>query len=469
VTERLPSGIGSLDQLLQGGLPAQAINLITGPPGSGKTMLAHQYLFTNATIERPGLYLSTVSEPFEKIIRYGQTLSFFDPSLVGRAVFFEDLSVPLLTGGLDAVLEQVDMLLRELRPGIVVIDSFKPFSAYATGHSHFRSFLHNIAGRLTALNASTFWIGEYDADERVNAPEFAVADAVIAMESTEHRTRSVRELRILKLRGSGFASGAHAYRLSSDGLKVFPRLADDRDDDIYTLELRRLHSGIAALDEMLADGYIAGASTICAGPTGTGKTLLGLHFIFAGAHQGEHCLIAPLQENPSQLERVVNGFGWSLANDYIELLYRSPVDVYIDEWVYDVLHAVERTNARRVLIDSLTDIAFMTGDDQRFREYIYSLIQRLSRQGVSVLMTSELPDLFGIAGVTPAGAPSLVDNVILLRYADDHEMIRRTLTVLKTRASDHQPGVREYTIDGNGIALLAPTVPHQRDGGGSHL
>jgi circadian clock protein KaiC len=134
------------------------------------------------------------------------------------------------------------------------------------------------------------------------------------------------------------------------------------------------------------------------------------------------------------------------------------VDVYIDEWVYDVLRAVERSNARRVVIDSLTDLAFVTGDEQRFREYIYSLIQRLSRRGVSLFMTSELPDLFGVAGVTPAGAPSLCDNVILLRYANDEQKIRRTITVLKTRASGHQSDVREYSIDGHGIVVAKPTA-----------
>jgi circadian clock protein KaiC len=454
VSERLSSGIGPLDDLLHGGLPAHGINLITGPPGSGKTMLVHQYLFVNSTPERPGVYFSTVSEPFEKIIRYGQTLSFFDPQMVGTAIFFEDLAVPLLDAGLDAVLARIDTAVREYRPGIVVIDSFKPLGAYAADHASFRSFLHGVAGRLTATNASTFWIGEYDHQEQVTAPEFAVADAVISLERTEHRTRSARELRVLKLRGSGFASGAHAYRLSADGLKVFPRLADPAEDEIYALHLHRSSSGLPVLDEMLGDGYIGGSSTICAGPTGTGKTLLGLHFLFEGAQQGERGLVATLQENPSQLERIVQGFGWSLADEGVDVLYRSPVDVYIDEWVYDVLTAVERGGIRRVLIDSLTDIAFVTGDEQRFREYIYSLIQRLSRQGVSLFMTSELPDLFGVGGVTPVGAPSLCDNIILLRYADEDREIRRTIAVLKTRASAHLAEVRDYVIGSDGITVV---------------
>jgi circadian clock protein KaiC len=452
--ERLRSGVEPLDALLHGGLPANAINLLIGPPGSGKTMLAQQYLFTNASADRPGLYLATVSEPFEKVVRYGQTLTFFDPRAVGRTVFFEDLAVPLLDGGLNAVLERMDVLLREHRPGIVVIDSFKPFAAYAPDLNAFRSFLHGMAGRLSVLDSSSFWIGEYEGDERLGAPEFAVADAVIALDRRDERTRTVRELRILKLRGSGFAPGAHAYRLAADGLHVFPRLADDVDPRGYQFDAGRTSSGVPALDDMLELGYIGGTSTICAGPTGTGKTLLGLHFIVGGAEQGQRGLIATLQENPSQLERIANGFGWTLEHEAIDVYYRSPVDVYIDEWVYALLEAVETRDIQRVLIDSLSEIAFATGDDRRFHEYVYSLIQRLSRRGTSVFMTSELPELFDGSGIVPSGAPSLCDNLILLRYRDG-QRIGRTMTVVKTRGSAHRNEVREYTIDGDGISLAS--------------
>jgi circadian clock protein KaiC len=461
VSERLPSGHSRLDAVLGGGLPTDAINMLIGLPGTGKTILAQQYVFANASPERPALYLATVSEPFEKILRYGQTLRFFDPEAVGRSVFYEDLGTALNERGLVGVLEQVSALIKERRPGMIVIDSFKALSAYADA-VEFRRFLHDFAGHLSAFPASSFWLGEYGEDEIAAAPEFAVADAIISLATTRAAERESRSLRILKLRGSEFAPGKHAYRLSADGIDVFPRLADEADITGYSLDGARHSSGIAALDEMLAEGYWPGASTLCAGPSGCGKTLMGLHFIFNGIRQGEPGVLATLQEHPTQLARIVKGFGWSAEEEGVELMYRSPVDIYTDEWVYDLLEAVERTGARRVVIDSLTDLQFASPDQTRFREYMYSLVQRFSRQGVSLFMTSELPDLFRVSRLSEFGVSHLSDNVVVLQYIRDGSTVRRALTVLKTRASRHEPEIREFKITREGILLGDPFDPEQR-------
>ena len=461
MSERLPSGHSRLDAVLGGGLPTDAINMLIGLPGTGKTILAQQYVFANASPERPALYLATVSEPFDKILRYGQTLRFFDPDAVGRSVFYEDLGTALNERGLVGVLEQVSALIKERRPGMIVIDSFKALSAYADA-VEFRRFLHDFAGHLSAFPASSFWLGEYGEDEIAAAPEFAVADAIISLATTRAAERESRSLRILKLRGSEFAPGKHAYRLSADGIDVFPRLADEADITGYSLDGARHSSGIAALDEMLAEGYWPGASTLCAGPSGCGKTLMGLHFIFNGIRQGEPGVLATLQEHPTQLARIVKGFGWSAEEEGVELMYRSPVDIYTDEWVYDLLEAVERTGARRVVIDSLTDLQFASPDQTRFREYMYSLIQRFSRQGVSLFMTSELPDLFRVSRLSEFGVSHLSDNVVVLQYIRDGSTVRRALTVLKTRASRHEPEIREFKITREGILLGDPFDPEQR-------
>ena len=454
MSERLLSGNDRLDAILGGGLPPFAVNLVVGLPGAGKTMLVQQYAFANATEARPALYLSTSSEPFDKIVRYGEELEFFDEKAVGKRIFYDDLGQVLTTGGLTAVLDRIDLLLRKRRPGIVVIDSFRALRAYADNEA-FRRFLHELGGRATAFAASHFWVGEYTTEDMAWAPEFAVADSIVALAYSADGVRARRSLQILKLRGSDFQSGGHAYRLSAAGLQVYPRLADPIESDAYELSPDRVSSGIAALDEQLTDGYVTGSSTLVAGPTGTGKTLMGLHFIFNGARSGQPGIVASLQENPSQLERVASSFGWSFDEPGVEMMYASPVDLYIDEWVYDVLDRAEATGAKRILVDSVSDLGFAVPDPVRFREYLYSLNQRCSRRGISLMLTLEVPALFRLDAVGTEGISHLSDNVVLLQYDDSGPDLRRLMTVLKARATAHRPQVREFHIRAEGIVLGA--------------
>jgi circadian clock protein KaiC len=455
---RLRSGNAALDEVLGGGLPAHGISLIMGLPGSGKTIIAQQYAFHNADPGRPVVYFSTVSEPMEKIVRFGQTLDFFDASAVGTSVFYQDLGQVASKDGLDGVAEQVADTLRKRRPGLVIIDSFKALRVFADGGADYRRFLHQFAGRLTAFPTAALWVGEYEPGDAALLPEFAVADAILDLATIRAGQRDMRYLEVRKLRGSGFRSGQHGYRLSGQGLHLFPRLADVPAGAAYSLGAQRLTSGVPALDTMLAGGLWPGAATLIAGPSGAGKTALGLHFIRGGAASGEPGVIAALQENPTQLQRMLAGFGWPADDPAIEIMYRSPVDIYIDEWVHDLMRTIERTGARRVLVDSLIDLQMAAPDETRFREFTYSLSQRLSRQGVSLLMTSELPELFGARRLSEFAASHLADNVIMLSYYHDQGAMKRALSVIKTRASGHDPAMREFHVSATGITING-TIP----------
>lgn len=451
--DRLASGSEGLDAALCGGLPLHSITLVIGSPGSGKTILAQQYLFHNASADRPALYLSTVSEPLEKILRYGQSLDYFDSSALGSSVFYEDIGQTLNDDGLPGVLEHITRLIKQRRPGVMVIDSFRALQVYAADAGAFRRFLHGLAGRLSAMPINSFWVGEYEGAEVSDAPEFAVADAIVSLSTDRTAERELRVLQVVKLRGSGFQPGKHAYRLSPRGITVFPRLADSSDVSSYGQTSERVSSGVGPLDTMLSDGLWRGSSTMVAGPSGVGKTLLALHFAFAGAQRGEIGLIATLQENPIQLERILRSFSWSLDDAGIELMYRSPVDLYLDEWVYDLLDKLKRTGATRLVIDSLGELRSACTDELRFREFIYSLLQRCTRENISVIMTQEVPDLFGIGRLSEIGTSHLSDNVIVLQFVHDESKVKRAITVLKTRGSDHDQHVRQFDITSEGIVF----------------
>ena len=453
--DRLATGSPRLDQILHGGLLTNAINLITGVPGSGKTIMSQQAVFHNATKERPAIYFSTLSEPLDKILRYGESLSFFDQAAVreGR-VIYEDIGHQVGARGLAEIPAEIDRHLKERKPAIVVIDSFRGFKAVSHDLASYRQFLYDLVRRLTATATTSIWNAPYSRSQVLDEAEAAVADSIVALDIKQVAERELRVLQILKLRGSGYQSGEHVYRVSAEGIQVFPRLADTKHQESYELSKTRTPTGIAALDELLqGGGYWSGASTLVAGPSGIGKTLMGLHFVFRGADLGEPGVLATFQETKTQLGRIVSSFGWSLDNPAVHVMSRGVVDLNIDEWVYDLIATVERTGARRVVVDSLRDLTAASGDMIRFREWMFSLTQRLSRGGVSLMSIMEVPELFQLDRISEYGISHLSDNVILLQYVKQGAELARALTVLKTRAMRHQPTVRRYEITSEGFEL----------------
>jgi circadian clock protein KaiC len=462
--ERLRSGHRPLDEILGGGLPANGITVIMGLPGTGKTIIAQQYTFHNARPDRPAVYFSTLSEPLEKIVRFGQTLEFFDAAAVGRSVFYEDLAQTAGGEGLAAVGERVAAVLRERQPGVIVIDSFKALHALSSGDSEFRQFLYQLAGRLTAMPVASLWIGEYEPAEAADCPEFAVADAIMELTVIPFGQRELRSLHVRKLRGSGFQSGQHGYRLTPQGLRLFPRLADVPVPGGYPLDANRITAGTPALDAMLGGGLWPGSSTMIAGSSGSGKTIMGLHFLYGGADQGERGIMATLQENPTQIRRMLSSLGWPLDHPGVEIMYRSPVDIYIDEWVHDLLQAIEAFQARRVVIDSLADLQVAALDNTRFREFMYSLVQRFSRQGISLLTTYETSGPYAAAPLSEFAISHLADNAIGLTHHRDHNAMHRSLAIIKTRASSHDSAMRPFTIGPGGITIGDAQMPPTSDG-----
>lgn len=455
--DRITTGIPELDKVLSGGVPANSINILMGLPGTGKTILAEQIMFANASVERPGLFLSTLAEPLEKFVAHGQTYRFFDSSRVGKDVYYEDLAASMRDRGLASLTDVVGELVARRRPRVVVIDSFKALSTLHAAEHDRRQILFDFASMLSTLDSTTFLVGEYAPDTMGELPEFAIADAVFQLMKYQSGMREQRFIRVEKLRGSGYVSGMHSFRIGRAGLEVFPRLLTPKVSPTYENEVERLSSGIEGLDRMIDKGFWRGTTSLVAGPSGSGKTSIALQFVAEGAERGEPGLYVGFQENPVQLARALANFGRDprkLLEDpgLFEHLYCSPVEMQLDEVVLELFRRVRERNIRRVAIDSLADLKRSSFDPQRYMEYMYALVQWFAVEGVTSVMTYEIPHLFEAHLVSEEQISNVSDNIVLLRFSQGQPM-ERTLRIIKTRNSGHDHAERVLRIHSAGLSV----------------
>jgi circadian clock protein KaiC len=454
--ERIATGCVGLDEILNGGIPANTITVVMGAPGTGKTIMAEGIAFCNATPAQPALYLTTLSEPLEKFIFHGQNYSFFDPAKVGTAVIFEDLGMTVRKAGADKLADIVTDLIIKYKPAFLFIDSFKALNELLQSTVERRTVIYDLATVLTAYKCTTFLIGEYSDEMTTDLPEFAIADVVLNLMKYSTNVREQRFLRVEKLRGSDSIPGMHAFSITPDGINMYPRLLSPRVAPVYQPKFERVNSGINGLDNMIEQGFWRGSTTLVAGPSGSGKTILGLHFIREGAERGEPGLYVGFQENPSQMARIMLNLGWNatelLENGNFEHVYRSPVEMQLDSVAADIFQRVRAGKVRRIVIDALNDLERGSMERQRFADFIYALTQWFAVENVTCIMTTELRELFETHSISDQEISNMSDNLVLLGFMPGDE-VKRTIRIIKTRGSRHDNRQHELEISDKGVVI----------------
>jgi circadian clock protein KaiC len=462
---QLLTGVRGLDDIMGGGLPEFSFNIIAGAPGCGKTTLAHQIIFANATVQKPALYFTVMGEPALKMLRYQQQYSFFDPSKLGKAIRFINLSDVLMEKDLTGVLEEISREVQTSHPSIVVVDSFRTVVRKALegkSEMELQSFVQRLALLLTSWQATTFLIGEYTDSELRDNPVFTVADGLFWLTQNVERNSVVRKLQIMKLRGQGSVPGLHTIRIGNDGLQAFSRTQGLVGQKTPSKNRRRLSIGIPELDEMLGGGILEGDSLLVAGPSGTGKSALATQFLAAGIQNGEPGIAAIFEERPQGYSARAGSFGLDFIapqkKGMLELLYLRPLDLSVDETMQEVLDAVKRINAKRLVIDSLAgfEMALAPGFREDFRESLYRMIAALTGAGVTILTTVEIEDTFTAFELSHYTISFLTDDIIRMRYVEIDGQLRKIIVVVKMRGGNHSKDIREYIITNKGVVMISP-------------
>ena len=462
---QLPTGVPGLDEILGGGLPEYSFNIIAGSPGCGKTTLAHQVVFANATPERPALYFTVLGEPAIKMLRYQQQFSFFDQSKLDGAIKFANLSQLVLENDLGAVLDAIIKEVEASNAKTVVVDSFRTVVRKGQGgasETELQGFVQRLALHLTSWHATTFLIGEYVDGEVRDNPIFTVADGLLWLYQSVERNSIVRKMQIMKLRGQEPVPGLHTFRITAKGLQCFPRTFGLTGTSQHLKGGKRLSCGLPELDQMMGGGIPEGDSVLVAGPSGSGKTILGQQFIAEGLRRGEPGVIAMFEELPAEYIERAAQFGIDLKSPQqdgkLKIIYLRPLDLSVDETVHEVVHAVKAVGCRRLVIDSLVgfEMALAPGFRTDFRESLYRMIGALTRMGVTIVSTVEIEENFTSMSLSNFTVSFLADDIVRLRYVSINGQLRKMLIVVKMRRSPHSIEMTEYQITRAGILMGKP-------------
>ena len=457
--KRLPTGVEGFDALLGGGVPEFSFNLIAGAPGSGKTTLAHQMMFSMANPDKRAIFFTVLGEPPLKMLRYQQQFAFFDFDKIDTAIKFVNLASDMIDGDFERVLARIADEVQEFEPSLVFVDSFRSVIQAAPSNDHgnasLQQFVQQLGMQMTSWQATTFLIGEYLQPEAESGPVFTVADGIVWLSQLLRGDSMVRKIKVVKMRGGSHKLGSHTFRIDDSGVEVYPR-AVLQDPGIERHEFgadKRLSMGVPDIDDMMGGGVPQGYSVLLVGPSGSGKTVLTTEFLAEGVRIGEPGVIAAFEKSPNQLLSVK--LNRLVESGDVGVINTRTLDLSIDEILHDLVAMIKEKKAKRVVIDSLSgfELALSSIFRDNFRESLYRLVAVLTGMGATVLMTAELEDRYTVLQFSSYGNAFLADAIIMQRYVELDGQFRRVISVVKVRGSDHSKDVRFFDIDGEHITI----------------
>ena len=457
----LETGIQSFDRLLGGGIPRRQTLIVTGNPGSGKTILCSQVSFLAAMRGLPVVLATVTSEPHDKLMEALTSFSFFRRELLGEKIFLVSAYSSLKKGAKEAR----DVLLhtvRERGAKLLFIDGLRSIRDLWQDEAMLREFLYELGIGLAAMDCVGIFTTEYPLDKLMSLPEATTVDGIISLAVLPKGLRRMRRVEVVKLRGRPHLAGEHLLQIGAEGVEIIPRLETHVPSDKDFVPTRvRASFGLPEFDQLMEGGLPLQSTTMLAGSMGIGKTLLAAHVAAEGARHGEKTLFVSFYEPPAALfaraQRIGLNVQVDLSSGALTMLHQPPSELEADVLIHRILREVERQGIKRLVIDGLTDLELAISDPERRRTFLAAFSTHLRVMGVTSLFTKEVSKIAGTEldfSDTPIAI--LGENLMLLRYVELRGRIHRVLSILKMRDSKYEGDLREFEITDAGIRVLAP-------------
>jgi circadian clock protein KaiC len=456
--ERVPSGVPGLDTILRGGFPRGGIHILQGPPGTGKTTLGNQICYHQAAVGGRALYVTLLSETHSRMLLHLGTLRFFDAARLPDQIAYISGFGALQDEGLPGLVTLVRREVAARKATVLVLDGLVAAEDRAASDTEFKTFIQELQTQAGLHGCTVFLLTT--AKGQAVPPEHTMVDGIVELTDVRFGSRTERGLFVNKLRGSDYLPGRHPFRITEEGMVVYPRVEATFRRTTQTDEARsgRLSIGVGGLDAMLGGGMPEATVTGLLGPSGIGKTVLGLHYV-CGSSAAEPGLFFGFYETPPRLLQQAANLGLDLGGAVergeVEIVWQPQGENLQDALAHRLLDAVERRGVRRLFLDGLGGFIEASVEPGRLSRFFAVLVNELRARGVTALYTMETRDVVGPGIELPvSGISSLVENLVALRYLERHARSRRLVSVVKVRGSGFDPGLREFVIEGGrGISL----------------
>jgi circadian clock protein KaiC len=462
--ERVATGIAGFDELSEGGLPKGRSVLVSGPAGSGKTLFGLEFLLRGVTeFNEPGVFVTfeeRKTDIFNEVEGFGW--NFRELEAKGNIAFVDASSIAenqVEVGDYDfgALLARIRHAVDKVGAKRVVIDSVSALFLRYKDNAIVRREMFKMIDTLRKAEVTSIITAERvrddDAHSRFGVEDFVADGVVFLYNSIVGRDRE-RQVEIVKLRGVRHQTGRHHFLMGETGLVIFPVEKERLTETVYE---ERLSSGVIGIDSMTGGGLFRGSTTLLLGSSGTGRTVLGLHFLENGAQDEEKCLYISFEEGRPQVFNSAKSLGWDFAKHEekgrMKVVAWNPESMPIEFYLKEIRRVVDDWKPQRVVIDSVTPLVSHV-DEQRFRRFISSLNAHLKRAGVTSVINYTTGASLESVIAAESDLAVLADNIIVMRFAEEAMGKEREVIVAKTRASAHDETVRKYLIDSNGIRIL---------------